>query len=95
MGLENVYIKLKDREATVLGRSSDVICALVDMLAAVLCTHAEEHQMSPEELHAKVSVQLYKQLMRKDTSSIDVRNIKSETEYAQAIAETEKREETA
>lgn len=92
---ENVYIKVKDGEATILGRSSDVICVLVNMLAAVLCTHAEEHQMSPEEVHAKVSVQLYKQLMRKDTSSIDVRDIKSETEYAQAIAETEKREETA
>lgn len=92
---ENVYIKVKDGEATVLGSSRDVICVLVDTLAAVLCTHAEEHQMSPEELHAKVSVLLYKQLMRKDTSSIDVRDIKSETEYAQAIAEMEKREETA
>lgn len=92
---KNVYIKVKDGEATVLGSSSDVICVLVDTLAAVLCTHAEEHQMSPEELHSKVSVKLYKQFMRMDTSSIDVRYIKSETEYAQAIAETEKREETA
>ena len=86
MGVENVYIKLKDREATVLGRSSDVICALVDMLAAVLCTHAEEHQMSPEELHAKVSVQLYKQLIKKDAAELDVRDIQSEEDYAREIA---------
>mgnify|MGYP000563731580 CR=1 FL=1 len=88
---ENVYIKVKDGEATVLGSSSDVICVLVDMLAAVLCAHAEEHQMSPEELHAKVSVQLYKQLIKKDAAEIDVRDIQSEEdyEYERMLAETE------
>lgn len=94
MGVENVYIKLKDGEATVIGRSSDAICALVDMLASVLCTHAEENQMSPDELHAKVSVQLFKQLMRKDAASIDVRDVKSEEDRARVITEEEKREET-
>lgn len=100
MSVENVYIKLKDGEATVVGRSSDAICALVDMLASVLCTHAKENQMSPDELHAKVSAQLYKQrellaqLMRKDAANIDVRDVKSEEERTQAIAEEEKREET-
>ncbi len=90
--VENVYIKVKDGKVTVLGSSSDVICVLVDMLAAVLCTHAEEHQMSPEELHAKVSVQLYKQLIKKDAEEIDVRDIQSEEDYARAItiAEAEK-----
>lgn len=95
MAVENVYIKLKDGEATVIGRSSDAICALVDMLASVLCTHAEENQMSPDELHAKVSVQLFKQLMRKDAASIDVRDVKSEEDRARVITEEEKREETA
>ena len=71
MAYENVYIKVKDGEATVLGSSSDVICALVYMLAAVLCAHAEEHQMSPEELHKKVSVQLYKQIIKKYAAEID------------------------
>ena len=94
MAFENVYIKVKDGEATVLGCSSDVICVLVDMLASVLCTHAEQNRMSPDELHAKVSVQLFKQLMRKDASSIDVRDIESEEECEQAIVEEEKREET-
>lgn len=89
---KNVYIKVKDGEATVLGRSSDVICVLVNTLAAVLCTHAEEHQMSPEEVHAKVSVQLYKQLIKKDAAKLDVRDIQSEEDYAReiAIAEAEK-----
>lgn len=86
MAYENVYIKVKDGEATVLGSSRDVICVLVDTLAAVLCTHAEEHQMSPEELHAKVSVQLYKQLIKKDAAEIDCRDIQSEEDYARAIA---------
>lgn len=94
MAVENVYIKLKDGEATVIGRSSDAICALVDMLASVLCTHAEENQMSPDELHAKVSVQLFKQLMRKDAASFDVRDVKSEEDRARVITEEEKREET-
>ena len=87
--VENVYIKVKDGEATVLGSSSDVICALVYMLAAMLCTHAEEHQMSPEELHAKVSVQLYKQLIQTDAAEIDVRDIPREEDYARAIAVAE------
>lgn len=88
---KNVYIKVKDGEATVLGRSSDVICVLVNTLAAVLCTHAEEHQMSPEEVHAKVSVQLYKQLIKKDAAELDVRDIQSEEdyEYERMLAETE------
>lgn len=92
MAYENVYIKVKDGEATVLGSSRDVIYVLVDTLAAVLCTHAEEHQMSPEELHAKVSVQLYKQLIKKDAAELDCRDIQSEEDYARkiAIAEAEK-----
>lgn len=90
MAYENVYIKVKDGEATVLGSSSDVICVLVDTLAAVLCTHAEAHQMSPEELHAKVSVQLFKQLLKKDAAELDVRDIQSEEDYAREIAEAEK-----
>lgn len=93
MAVENVYIKLKDGEATVIGRSSDAICALVDILASVLCTHAKENQMPPDELHAKVSVQLFKQLMRKDAASIDVRDVKSEEDRARVITEEEQREE--
>ena len=89
MAVENVYIKVKDGEATVLGSSSDVIYALVDTLAAVLCVHAEEHQMSPEELHAKVSVQLFKQLLKKDAAELDYRDIQSEEDYAREIAEAE------
>lgn len=91
MAYENVYIKVKDGEATVLGSSRDVIFVLVDTLAAVLCTHAEEHQMSPEELHAKVSVQLYKQLIKKDAAELDCRDIQSEEdyEYERMLAETE------
>ena len=92
MAYENVYIKVKDGEATVLGSSSsDVICVLVDTLAAVLCTHAEEHQMSPEELHAKVSVQLYKQLIKKNAAELDCRDIQSEEdyEYERMLAEAE------
>ena len=89
MGLENVYIKVKDGEATVLGRNSDLIGVLVDMLASVLCVHAEEHQMSPEELHAKVSVQLFKSLMRKDAAEIDCRDIQSEEDCEREIAEAE------
>lgn len=91
MAYENVYIKVKDGEATVLGSSSDVICVLVDTLAAVLCTHAEANQMSPEELHAKVSVQLYKQLIKEDAAELDCRDIQSEEdyEYERMLAEAE------
>ena len=91
MGVENVYIKLKDGEATILGSSSDVICVLVDMLASILCTHAEKNQMSPEELHAKVSVQLFKQLLKKDAAELDCRDIQSEEdyEYERMLAEVE------
>ena len=89
---ENVYIKVKDGEATVLGSSSDVICVLVDMLASVLCMHAEKHQMSPEELHAKVSVQLYKQLIKKDAAELNCWGIQSEEDYAREIAIAEAEE---
>ena len=89
MTYENVYIKVKDGEATVIGSSSDVICVLVDMLAEMLCAHAEEQQMPPEELHAKVSVLLFKQMLKKDTAAIDVRDIQSEEDCERAIAEAE------
>lgn len=78
---ENVYIKIKDGECTAVGHAPDIILTLIDTLAGVACDHVRDAEMSPEDVHAKISVILYRQMHKR------LRNPNPEEIYEQDISE--------